>query len=76
MSPTVDRLTPTTARLTGIYIVYAAFFCLFSSSSSFPVTKIALIDCPPLVLLSARFAVAAIVLFAIGLATGPAPDRT
>jgi len=65
----------TTDRLTGIYLVYAAIFCLFWSSS-FPITKIALIDCPPLVLLTARFAVAAVVLFAIGLATEPLPRLT
>lgn len=45
-------------------------------SSSFPVTKIALADCPPLVLLFGRFAVGAVVLFATGLATGSLPRLT
>jgi drug/metabolite transporter (DMT)-like permease len=71
-TPTLAAPAPSTGRLTGIYVVYAGVFCMFWSSS-FPVTKIALIDSPPLVLLTARFAVAAVVLFAVGLATEPLP---
>jgi drug/metabolite transporter (DMT)-like permease len=67
-----DPPQPATTRLTGIYIVYAAVFLVFWSSS-FPVTKIALADCPPLILLFGRFAVAAVVLFVVGLITEPMP---
>lgn len=63
---------PATGRLAGVYLVYAAVFLVFWSSS-FPVTKIALADCPPLLLLFGRFAVAAVVLFLVGLITEPMP---
>jgi len=72
LAPAAGPATPATARLAGVYLVYAAVFCVFWSSS-FPVTKIALVDCPPLVLLTGRFAVAAVFLFIIGLATEPLP---
>jgi drug/metabolite transporter (DMT)-like permease len=69
---TIDPTGPTSDRLEGIYVAYAAVFCIFWSSS-FPITKIALIDCPPFVLIMARFVVAGAILFFIALATGPLP---
>lgn len=75
MSGTVSSATPSappTDRLTGVYVGYAALFCIFWSSS-FPITKIALADCPPLTLLFGRFAVAAVGLLLIGLATEARP---
>lgn len=70
--PAIGSPVPATDRLEGVYIVYAAIFCVFWSSS-FPITKIALIDTPPFVLITARFVVAGAILLLIALATGPLP---
>ena len=49
--------------------VLIATFCLFWSSA-FSVTKLALADCPPLLLLTARFLVAGVVILGAAAVTG------
>ena len=49
-----------------------AVFCVLWSLS-FPVAKLALIDCPPLLLLTIRFVIAGALMIAIAVAVAPGP---
>lgn len=73
--PVASRPTPSPERLQGVDIAYAALFCVLWSSA-FTASKIALFDCPPLVLLAARYLIAGTVLLGVAAAIGPLPRLT
>lgn len=60
MTATPLPLAATTRRTDALLPVFIAAFCIIWSSA-FAVAKVALADCPPLLLLSARFLVAGLV---------------
>lgn len=68
-APDLTRPTQPRERLQGVDLFFAALFCVLWASG-FSVSKTALADAPPLLLIVLRYSLAGLVLLAIAAATG------